>query len=57
VHALIPANSSFDKVLLSIVKGFRTNGLGVSSGKVILFTFLTEQTNVFFDLNHVEQSY
>ena len=40
MHTIISANSSFDKALLSVAEGLRTNGMGVSSGKVISCTFL-----------------
>jgi len=41
VHIITSSNSSFDKALLSVAEGFGTNGIGVSSGKVISCTFLS----------------
>jgi hypothetical protein len=41
VHAnIILANSSFDKALLSVAEGLRTNGIGVSNVKIILCMLL-----------------
>jgi len=40
MHAIIFTNAPFDKALLSIAEGLRTNGDGVSIGEVISCMFL-----------------
>jgi len=40
MHAIISTNASFDKALLSVAEGLRTNGVGVSIGEVISCMFL-----------------
>jgi Beta-ketoacyl synthase, N-terminal domain len=40
VHTIISSNSSFDKALLNVAEGVRTNGIGVSSAKIISCTLL-----------------
>lgn len=36
VHTIISANSSFDKTLLNVAEGLRTNGIGVLTLKIAL---------------------
>ena len=49
VHAIISANSSFDKTLQGIAEGLRTNGIG-PSGKVLMYVPKSSSSTAIFPL-------